>query len=123
MRGYKGRIHVHFAAPLAGVSASADEVAAAMDRAIVGGLKVYPPNTNAWAIQQGSVDRGDGAMAEAPNAKALNYFTQRLNQVAANKQPYLLMQYANLLRNRYELGIGEATASAQSHEQPVGRLE
>ena len=130
MRGYKGRIHVHFAAPLAGVSASADEVAAAMDRAIVGGLKVYPPNTNAWAIQQGSVDSalddtclGDGATAEAPNAKALSYFTQRLNQVAANKQPYLLMQYANLLRNRHELGIGEATASAQSHEQPVGRLE
>ena len=130
MRGYKGRVHVHFAAPLVGVPATADDVAAAMDRSIVGGLKVYPPNTNAWAIQQGALGDAtagegpaDGTIVEAPNAKALSYFTQRLSRVAANKQPYLLMQYANLLRNRYELGISEPATAAQSNQQTIGRLE
>ena len=111
MRGYKGRVHLHFSKPLTGHYESAEAIARAMDEAIVGGLKIYPSNVNAWAAQGGvggmsgvGVNEASKRAASA-SSKALDFFDARVIGVSAEKQPYLLLQYANLLRNRLELGL------------------
>ena len=40
--GFKGRMHLHFSAPVKETVADADELAAIVDKAIVAGLKVFP---------------------------------------------------------------------------------
>jgi len=126
MRGYKGRVHLNFAKPLSGDYESAEEIARAMDEAIVSELKIYPANLSAWkrsrqdfvtdpktetgaeALQARSL----GAEASLPaslspgaSSKAIEYFDTRVSGIAVEHQPFLLMQYANVLRNRLELGL------------------
>ncbi len=126
MRGYKGRVHLNFARPLAGSFESAEEIARAMDLAIVGGLKVYPSNLRAFAELHaehgpaastapipvaGKVTGPTATEMTFPGAKALDFFKSRLSSISEQHRPYLLLQYANLLRNRAELGLAAGTTS------------
>jgi len=119
MRGYKGRVHLHFSKPLTGHYESAEAMALAMDEAIVGELKVYPSNVHAsqaCGLWDEALERSLSQAAE-PNSEAssdaLEFFTARVSSIASEKQPYLLMQYANLLRNRLELGLSADSQLAQ----------
>jgi len=104
MRGYKGRVHLHFGTPLAGHFESAEEIALAMDEAIVGKLQIYPSNLSAWNLS-GSTTH------EQLDSAASEFFQARLSGLAAEKRPFFLRQYANLLRNRIELGIDSELAA------------
>ena len=127
MRGYKGRVHLHFSQPLtqpmSGTYESADDIANAMDRSIVAGLQVYPPNLSAQAQMNASsrpakTESGpanvDGLQHAQSDSKALRFFKNRVDSIAAAKRPYLLLQYANLLRNRSELGLSEESSEGSS---------
>lgn len=115
MRGYKGRVHLDFAAPLHGCFESAEEIATAIDRAIVGGLKVYPANVLARDCLLASREQVEGVTdtawptrpvhTEPDKAKPLAYFNDRIKGAADAHRPYLLLQYANLIRNQAELDV------------------
>ena len=105
VKGYKGRVHLEFAAPLSSQYGDADTIARALDEAIVNGLRVYPTNTDA--------DRLLGAIDREPQlprlAKVTELFEARVAAVTSVERPFLLRQYANVLRNRLELGLEEQT--------------
>lgn len=98
MTGFKGRVHLNFAAPLAGEFSDADAVARAIDREIVTGLRVFPTQL------QAAVELGVGQPCEAPDPlpEVEAEFADRLEHCPEDEQPYLLAGYANLLRNRAE---------------------
>lgn len=127
MRGYKGRVHLHFAQPLSGSFETAEEIAQAMDREIVGGLKIYPSNLSALAeldLQEssgepaqersGSTRVGEDLKDPQFEGKALEYFIERVRSTGTAQRPYLLLQYANLLRNRLALGLSVDEATLDS---------
>jgi 1-acyl-sn-glycerol-3-phosphate acyltransferase len=101
MTGFKGRVHLHYSEPLKGDFETAEDLATALDRAIVGGLKVYP--TQAEAARR----LGFGDVPEAgswlPDVKET--FDAQLAGCPEQERPFLLSGYGNLIRNRAELGI------------------
>jgi hypothetical protein len=99
--GFKGRMHLHFSAPVKAEVADADELAAVIDRAIVGGLRVFP--TQAAAAQE-------IGLPHVPDAgswpiKVQQAYAQRLESCPSEYLPALLASYGNLIRNRNELGV------------------
>ena len=109
VQGYKGRVHLSFSAPLDGEYGDAEQMARALDEAIVGGLRVFPTNTDADQLL-GSSER-ESSLPRL--AKVTDMFNARIAAASSVERPFLLRQYANVLRNRVELGL---------EEQPVGRL-
>lgn len=121
VRGYKGRVHLSFSQPICGDFESAEALARAMDEAIVGGLQVYPPNLCALhTLREGGEEAGEQAdevgeqfgsavlsvqSTATQTSEALSFFEARVASTTAAERPYLLLQYANLLRNRAELGL------------------
>jgi hypothetical protein len=88
-------VHLGFGTPLAGSFADANEVARAIDRQILSNLKIFPTHTEAARLL------GDSVGAEAvPDAAALSVFRERAAATPDELRPYLLLQYANVLRNR-----------------------
>ena len=102
MTGFKGRVHVHYAPPMRGPFETAEDLARAVDRAIVGGLRVYPTQA------QAAGELGFGPIPEPgpwiPEVKAA--FDAHLAECPEAERPFLLAGYGNLIRNRAELGIG-----------------
>ena len=96
MLGFKGRVHLHFGAPLAGPFASAEALAEAIDRQIVAGLKIFPTHVAA-ARRLGSPEMPAGAPA---NAEVDAAFSQQISACPAPQRPYMFQQYANLIRNK-----------------------
>ncbi len=102
--GYKGRVHVHFGSPLQGHYETPEALAERLDQAIVGGLRVYPTHVQAAALL------GDAEVAaEVPvHEKSAAAFEQQLAMCPAGEREYLLLQYANTIRNAVELGVAGA---------------
>ncbi len=100
--GFKGRVHVHFGEPLAGHHDSPEALAADLDRAIVGGLKVFPTHVQAAeALGDAPVET-----ATAPvNDRVMNCFAQQQSLCPAAEREYFLLQYANTIRNRKDLDV------------------
>lgn len=111
MTGFKGRVHVHYSPPLNGAFETAEDLAVALDTAIVGGLKVYP--TQAEAARRLQLDNVPDAGPWLPEVKTA--FDEHLAACPEDERPFLLAGYGNLVRNRNELGI-PPTASAQGEE-------
>ncbi len=136
MRGYKGRVHLNFAPPLRGNFEQAEDIARAMDEAIVGGLKVYPSNVAARDMLLADESPGQQKVAldcqglprwpthqpstEPESAQSSHYFKSRIDNAAASLRPYLLLQYANVLRNQVELGTPAPTAEIASSSNEAG---
>jgi 1-acyl-sn-glycerol-3-phosphate acyltransferase len=102
--GYKGRVHVCVGRPLQDGFADSEEMAAAIDRAIVGGMRVYPTHVLAARRASGS----DSICRDsdlAPLPRVMRAFEGRLAVCPPEELPYLLDGYGNLLRNRRDLGI------------------
>jgi 1-acyl-sn-glycerol-3-phosphate acyltransferase len=104
MTGFKGRVHLHFGAPVTGYFESAEALALEIDRAIVAGLKIFPTQAQA-AARLGQA----GCHVQLPELPAVTAaFEQRLAGCPDAEKPYLLAAYANVLRNRRELSLPSA---------------
>lgn len=101
MTGLKGRVHVHYSPPLKGEFESAEELATALDRAIVSGLKVYPTQAEAARLLGFEAIPNPGHWL--PDVKQV--FREHYEACPKEERPFLLASYGNLIRNRNELGI------------------
>lgn len=106
--GQKGRVHVHFSLPLtsseAGGLDSPEALAKAIDQAIIGGMRVFPTHIAAAKALGDEVTR-DADVPELVNVMAI--YKSQVDACPVVERDYLLLQYANLLRNRKALGIVE----------------
>jgi 1-acyl-sn-glycerol-3-phosphate acyltransferase len=99
--GYKGRVHLAFAPAIRAEHESAEDVAAAIDQAIVGNLRVFPTHIRAAELL------GERQSVDVPEAlpSVERAFAARLGDCPASDRELMLRQYANLLHNREVLGI------------------
>ncbi|MCF6753758.1 1-acyl-sn-glycerol-3-phosphate acyltransferase [Pseudomonas stutzeri] len=109
--GYKGRVHVHFGAPMSQVADDPKELAAALDREILCGYRLFPVHYLAyrmWDAQDPAISVPSAAElfepAELQRAEA--QWSARLAACPPEQHPYLIQQYANPVRNQYRLNAG-----------------
>ncbi|MNO28721.1 Acyltransferase [compost metagenome] len=109
--GYKGRVHVNFAAPVTGLFEDTKQLAVEIDRQILGGYRLFPVHYLAYAqwadadpaLQVPSADKVFAA-DELERAKA--EWQRRLDACPAEHRPYLVLQYATPVRNQYRVKAG-----------------
>ena len=95
MRGFKGRIHLHFSPPIYGDFADADELARHLDGEIVSNLVAYPTHRYARA----RLNASDTTLTET-SPRGRQAFFDDLNTCPPEHAPYFLRQYANLVENQ-----------------------
>lgn len=111
--GFKGRVHLHLGPPLQGEFADAEAMAEALDRVIVGAMRVFPTHVAAarrfsaaggyGAAGCGSLDDRDSDVR--PLERVMRVFDSRIAACPPEEVPYLLGGYGNLLKNRQMLGL------------------
>lgn len=99
--GYKGRVHLTVSRPMTGDFADADALAREIDRCIVGGLRVFPTHRDAAARLDLDLD----VATPPPLPKVMASWNERLDGCPAEELPFLLAAYANVIRNKVELGV------------------
>ncbi|NWA26803.1 1-acyl-sn-glycerol-3-phosphate acyltransferase [Pseudomonas gingeri] len=109
--GYKGRVHVNFAAPLAGEFEDTKVLATEMDRQILEGYRLFPVHYLAYAQwsdadPQLQVPAAAQVFAADELAKAEAQWSSRLEACPAEHRPYLVQQYATPVRNQYRVKAG-----------------
>ncbi len=102
MVGYKGRVHLHFNEPLQGSYDNPEDLALAIDRSILSGIRIFPTHIAAATKLADDVTQ-IADVAEMP--KAMRVFEQQIEDCPAPELEILLTQYANVLRNRKSLKI------------------
>ncbi len=106
--GQKGRVRLVVGTPV-GADLDPDEhtpeaTGLALDRQIVANLAVFP--THEWAWQQLEFRHGDMLHELAANSTdhvRVADLKQRCRNAPASRVPFVLLQYANLIRNKREL--------------------
>ncbi|TLX65443.1 glycerol acyltransferase [Stutzerimonas nosocomialis] len=106
--GYKGRVHVHFGAPMERVPEDAKQFAVALDREILGNYRLFPVNYLAyhmWAGKDPALEVPDAATLfnEQELQRAHAEWSKRLAACPSVQQPYLVEQYATPVRNQYQI--------------------
>ena len=91
--GNKGRVHVHFGAPLDGSLDSAAAVATAIDEQVLRGYRLHP--TNVYAHRRLHGERDLSALEVAEGSCSERAFTARIDALAEAERPYALAAYAN----------------------------
>lgn len=109
--GYKGRVHVHFAAPVSQGLEDSKLLAAEMDRQILSGYRLFPVHYLAYAMWAErdpalAVPTAAELFPAAELAAAQAEWNKRLGNCPAEQQPYLILQYANPVRNQYRIKAG-----------------
>ncbi|MFW6094444.1 MAG: 1-acyl-sn-glycerol-3-phosphate acyltransferase [Pseudomonadota bacterium] len=99
--GYKGRVHIRVSPPMAGAFEDPDALAAALDRTIVGGMRVFPTHVAA-ARRLGLAEREADV---PPLPRVTRAFESRIAACPPEERPYLLGNYGHLLENRRILGL------------------
>jgi 1-acyl-sn-glycerol-3-phosphate acyltransferase len=102
MVGWKGRVHLHFNEPLEGQFDSPEELALGIDRSILGGMRLFPTHVMAAKMLGDHVP--DSADVET-KPEIMRRFDEQLAACPEPEREYVLVQYANVLRNRKDLGI------------------
>lgn len=109
--GYKGRVHVHFSAPVSSCLEDSKQLAAEMDRQILSGYRLFPVHYLAYAMwpeRDPALDIPSAAQLfpaeELAHAEA--EWNKRLARCPVEQQPYLVLQYANPVRNQYRVKAG-----------------
>ncbi len=120
--GYKGRVHLSFGQRLTGNFADADALAEALDRAIVGGLRVFPTHMEAAERLGISVDPAVRPTVPDRLPRVTALFRGRIETCPQDELPYLLRSYANLLRNREEL-LGVKPPAGDRPAPPAARAD
>lgn len=109
--GQKGRVHFHFGEPVKSRYDTPRDLASAIDRAVIGNIRIYPTQTRAAEllgdeqIEEAAVQALDGVMT---------IFDSELQACPEAERPYYLLQYANVIRNRVELGL--TSRSTEAHQ-------
>ncbi len=111
--GYKGRVHVHFGAPMTQVSEDAKQMAAELDQEILTGYRLFPVHYLAYAMWEGreealQVPTAATLFGADEVARAQTEWKRRLAACPNEQQPYLVLQYAMPVRNQYRLKRGQA---------------
>ena len=111
--GYKGRVHVNFAAPLSGEFEDTKVLATEMDRQILEGYRLFPVHYLAYAHWSGAdpqlqVPAAAQLFPADELAKADAQWQSRLHACPAEHRPYLVQQYATPVRNQYRVKAGLA---------------
>jgi hypothetical protein len=99
LTGFKGRMHLHFSPVVSGEPEDADALALMIDRAIVGGLRVFP--TQAAAAEEMGLGNVPDAGDWLPEVR--NIYVDSLAACPEKERDRLLSGYGNLIRNRNEL--------------------
>ncbi|MEZ5505274.1 MAG: 1-acyl-sn-glycerol-3-phosphate acyltransferase [Gammaproteobacteria bacterium] len=109
----KGRVHIHFGAPLQGEYHNADEVAAALDEQIVDGYQLFPSNMIAFEQLSPTLPKWEEFARQARQmmptidaaelARTANEFSARLSSYPQKLQELILEMYANPLLSKCEL--------------------
>lgn len=110
MLGFKGRVQLHFGAPIASRFDSPEDLAEAIDREIVAGLRVFP--THIEAARRLDLQAAPNAETEASPPRVAAAFAGQISACPAPQQPYLFQQYANLIRNKQRFGARCGKGSA-----------
>ncbi len=101
--GHKGRVHLHFGERVRGPFDTPEAAADVLDQAIVGGMRVFPSHVTA-ARQLGMPENAGGWQADVPALTSSDRrFAAQIDQCPSEEKAHLLVQYANLLRNREEV--------------------
>ena len=93
--GFKGRINLHFSAPVDGDFLGPDELARRIDRDIVGNLVTYPTHRHARARLLGT----DAGLGDS-STRAREAFLRDLGSCPPAHAPFFLRQYANQIENK-----------------------
>lgn len=109
--GYKGRVHVHFGAPVSAGLEDSKQLAAEMDRQILSGYRLFPVHYLAYAMWAErdpalNVPSATQLFANDELAAAEVEWQKRLAGCPPEQQPYLVLQYANPVRNQYRIKAG-----------------
>lgn len=100
--GMKGRVHIQIGRPIVGEFASPARLAQTIDRQIVAGLRVFPTHVRA---AQMIGDLGVEAAQVPEEDKAMAAFNKQRRRCPEHARGYWLLQYANLIRNRRDMGV------------------
>ena len=106
--GQKGNVHVSFGTPLAADFSDADEVAAEIDRQVIGNYVLHPTSFFAWYALHGEYpDLPCGAEAKPFDAQRYAAigaeFSARIAALPEEQRPYALAIYANAISSKLEL--------------------
>jgi hypothetical protein len=109
--GYKGRVHLHFGPPVGGLE-DTKQLALALDRHILGQYRLFPVHYLAYAMWEGreaelNVPAASELFPGAELAKAEAEWQKRLAACSAEEKPFLILQYANPVRNQYRIKAGQ----------------
>ncbi len=109
--GYKGRVHVNFAAPVTEPFEDSKLLATEMDRHILSGYRLFPAHYLAYAQwaeadPQLQVPAAAQVFPAEELAKAQQEWQRRLDACPAEHRPYLVLQYATPVRNQYRVKAG-----------------
>lgn len=109
--GHKGRVHLHFCAEIAAPDDDAKLLAQRIDQQILGNYRLFPVNYLAYAMwterdPQLQVPPASELFEADELARAQSEWQRRLDACPAEHRPYLIMQYANPVRNQYRSRAG-----------------
>lgn len=109
--GYKGRVHVQFGAPVREGFEDAKQLAALIDRHILGNYRLFPVHYLAYAQWDErdpdlQVPNAEQLFPSAEVARARSEWQRRLDACPAEQRPWLIRQYATPLRNQYRIKSG-----------------
>lgn len=109
--GYKGRVHVNFAAPITELFDDTKQLAIEMDRQILGGYRLFPVHYLAYAQwsdadPQLQVPPAAELFPAEELAKAQEEWQQRLDACPVEHRPFMVKQYATPVRNQYLVKAG-----------------
>jgi len=111
--GYKGRVHINFAPPVTAFFEDTKQLAAEIDRQILGGYRLFPVHYLAyaqWADADPALEVPKAATLFPGDelARAQAEWQRRLDACPAEHRPYLVQQYATPVRNQYRVKAGLA---------------
>jgi len=87
-----------FGSPITQAS-SLEDLVGQLDQSIVANTRLYPTHRYAKAMLDGE------EVKELMTSPSVRVLASELDELPAGERPYLLNQYANVWRNREELGI------------------
>ncbi len=109
--GHKGRVHVHFGAPVQAPFEDAKQLATLMDERILTGYRLFPVHYLAyaqWDEQDAelTVPAVEQMFPAEEVAKARAEWQRRIEACPAEQRPWLIRQYATPVRNQYRVKAG-----------------
>jgi len=95
--GHKGRVQLHFGTPIGNDMATPDEVAAEIDRQVIGGYRLFPSH---YLALDALGDAPELVARKAITRQDKERFQARLAGVPEHLKPYWLAQYANPVKHK-----------------------